>query len=836
MPYNPLFDLSNQLIKDSFGHIIQQGPSGEYYDGLGNEITIGGGTGPTGPTGPSGGPIGPTGATGVQGPTGATGDRYKTTSSDSRTISTGINYIFNVDTGLAYTSGEFLTISYDSSNYMIGKVSSYISSVGTLSVDILLAEGFGTYTLWDINLSGEIGPTGATGIGITGPTGNDGATGPTGIQGSTGIGITGNDGSTGNTGSTGLTGPTGATGIGITGPTGVTGPQGPTGVAGTGTTGPTGDTGVTGPTGATGIGITGSTGPTGSQGTTGATGVTGNDGATGAQGPGGYGGLLLYLNYIEDTSPTLTPLTPAQITTITGATVQATTATTITPTTNTHVSQLGLVPYLSDPQTTISFQTPNSATVDAMVVQFAVFRNELTGSPTVIPPGIWDLTLYAKADGSNDVDNIGLRYWLLGRNSSTGVYTNLVANGSDLVYLYDHVTSQALVLSLIVGSTIDISSYDLLQIVITSRNRNSNNHEAEVYFQSSNTYSHLHTTFTALGPSGPTGPTGPIGPTGETGNTGPIGNTGFTGIQGPTGNDGATGTIGNTGATGIQGPTGSIGIGGEDGAISGRWIFDSLNPTPLRQRFTSDASDISTLSELIISYESTSGADYSSLFAHLDSLLNGGSTIQIQLTCPTDKRVIGIWNVYRIDDYTVDSCYRFAFDNNFVASRSLVDGTEYTISWSVSLAGTSGPIGPTGDTGTIGATGATGEQGPTGPGSSSKTFGIVIDGGGTVISSGIKGDVVVPYAMTINSWTIVSDQTGSIVIDVWKDLYDNYPPTAADSIAGSEKPTLSSSNKNQDLTLSTWSTGVSAGDVIRFNVDSASTVQRVTLSIKGTLL
>ena len=304
-------------------------------------------------------------------------------------------------------------------------------------------------------------------------------------------------------------------------------------------TGPAGPAGPAGSTGATGTGITGATGPTG---------------ATGDQGPGGYGGLLLYLNYIEDTSPALTPLTPVQLSTITGQTIQATTSTTITPTTNTDVSLLSLTPDLTDPQTTISFQTPNSNTVDAMVVQFAVFRNQITGNPTIIPPGIWELNIYAKADASDDVDNIGLRYWLLGRNSSTGVYTNLVASGSDLVYLYDHTTSQQLGLSLVIGSTIDISSYDLLQIVITSRNRSASNHEAEVYFQSSNTYSHLHTTFTSAGPTGPTG-SGATGATGPTGITGPTGS-GPTGATGPTGS-GATGPTGATGPNGATGPTGA---------------------------------------------------------------------------------------------------------------------------------------------------------------------------------------------------------------------------------------------------------------------------------------
>jgi hypothetical protein len=72
------------------------------------------------------------------------------------------------------------------------------------------------------------------------------------------------------------------------------------------------------------------------------------------------------------------------------------------------------------------------------------------------------------------------------------------------------------------------------------------------------------------------------------------------------------------------------------------------------------------------------------------------------------------------------------------------------------------------------------------------------------------------------------------VIDVWKDTYANFPPVVGDSIAGTEKPTLSSVSKNQDLSLSTWTTSISSGDIIRLYVESATTVTRVTLSIKYT--
>lgn len=146
-----------------------------------------------------------------------------------------------------------------------------------------------------------------------------------------------------------------------------------------------------------------------------------------------------------------------------------------------------------------------------------------------------------------------------------------------------------------------------------------------------------------------------------------------------------------------------------------------------------------------------------------------------------------------------------------------------------------GPIGPTGPAGATGPAGSTGPAGPTGPGTSTKVFGITLDGAGSDITIGVKADVSLPYNMTIDSWTIISSQTGSIVIDLWKDTFANFPPTIDDSITGTEKPTLTSQTINQDLSLSTWTTSISDGDIVRFYVESCTGVQKVTLQIKCTL-
>ena len=81
---------------------------------------------------------------------------------------------------------------------------------------------------------------------------------------------------------------------------------------------------------------------------------------------------------------------------------------------------------------------------------------------------------------------------------------------------------------------------------------------------------------------------------------------------------------------------------------------------------------------------------------------------------------------------------------------------------------------------------------------------------------------------------MLADQSGSAVVDIWKDTYASYPPTGADSITASAKPTISAATKSEDATLTGWATSISAGDTLRFNVDSASTITRLTLILTVT--
>lgn len=109
----------------------------------------------------------------------------------------------------------------------------------------------------------------------------------------------------------------------------------------------------------------------------------------------------------------------------------------------------------------------------------------------------------------------------------------------------------------------------------------------------------------------------------------------------------------------------------------------------------------------------------------------------------------------------------------------------------------------------------------------------VIDGGGSAITTGIKGDVEIPFAWTdIASARALADQTGAIVVDIWQDTYANFPPTDADSITASAPVTIGSGNlKSEDTTLTGWDVAGSAGDILRYNVDSVTDIERVTISL-----
>ena len=220
-------------IQGSTGATGQIGATGIGTQGL---------TGATGATGLGAtGATGGLGATGIQGSTGATGIGATGSSGISpvltrqsfttHPIQVGTITFYYTSAPIGWTYGSRIRAVANSAypfDWVEGNIIEVANNFVTVYID--RTQGSGTFSDWQIALSGD------GGIGATGSTGPIGATGSTGPQGATGIGATGATGVIGLTGSTGATGEigsTGATGIGATGATGIQGATGLTGQSST---------------------------------------------------------------------------------------------------------------------------------------------------------------------------------------------------------------------------------------------------------------------------------------------------------------------------------------------------------------------------------------------------------------------------------------------------------------------------------------------------------------------------------------------------------------------------------------------------------------------------
>jgi hypothetical protein len=107
------------------------------------------------------------------------------------------------------------------------------------------------------------------------------------------------------------------------------------------------------------------------------------------------------------------------------------------------------------------------------------------------------------------------------------------------------------------------------------------------------------------------------------------------------------------------------------------------------------------------------------------------------------------------------------------------------------------------------------------------------DGAGSAPTANSTCDLSVPFDCTIVSSTVQGDVAGSCVLDVWVAAFSTTtPPAVANTITASALPTLSSATGVQDSTLTGWTTAITAGQSVRVNVNSASTLTKITLTLK----
>jgi collagen type VII alpha len=195
------FDLTNKLISSTFERVVQTDGAGNYYDGLGFPLSIGGG-GTSGTSGTNGG-----GGGGTAGTSGTSAVGTSGTSGDNGTSGTsGVNGTSGTR-GTSGTSGATGASGLDGTAGTSG--TSAVGTSGTSGVN-------GTSgTSGDNGTSGSSGSSGVSGSsGTSGVTGTSGTSGDNGTSGTSGDnGTSGTSGSSGSSGSSGVSGTSGVSGV-----------------------------------------------------------------------------------------------------------------------------------------------------------------------------------------------------------------------------------------------------------------------------------------------------------------------------------------------------------------------------------------------------------------------------------------------------------------------------------------------------------------------------------------------------------------------------------------------------------------------------------------------
>ena len=103
------------------------------------------------------------GLVGTAGPAGST-PVISGTSLTSQTIGTG-SFTFVTQANIAWVVGQWVTVSYSTtpSNYFYGQITAYSGT--SLTVNVTVIGGSGTYASWVISISGVRGATGSSGAG-----------------------------------------------------------------------------------------------------------------------------------------------------------------------------------------------------------------------------------------------------------------------------------------------------------------------------------------------------------------------------------------------------------------------------------------------------------------------------------------------------------------------------------------------------------------------------------------------------------------------------------------------------------------------------------------------
>jgi hypothetical protein len=119
------------------------------------------------------------------------------------------------------------------------------------------------------------------------------------------------------------------------------------------------------------------------------------------------------------------------------------------------------------------------------------------------------------------------------------------------------------------------------------------------------------------------------------------------------------------------------------------------------------------------------------------------------------------------------------------------------------------------------------------PVAAAQTFSVtlVVDGSGSVMSSGTKNPIKIPYGGTLTGWLLIGSPSGSVTVDIFRAANGAGLPVTSIVGAGT-KPSLSSAVENSSTNFTSWtSTTLTAKDNLAISLSGITTSTYCALTL-----
>ena len=112
---------------------------------------------------------------------------------------------------------------------------------------------------------------------------------------------------------------------------------------------------------------------------------------------------------------------------------------------------------------------------------------------------------------------------------------------------------------------------------------------------------------------------------------------------------------------------------------------------------------------------------------------------------------------------------------------------------------------------------------------------LLLNEGGAPLTTGIKGEIVMPGKADINGWYWLGDQSGSIQVDIYECTYAQYDnsshPVSGDTICSTNQAAVTTAHKGSDTTLTNWTKALAKLAILRFIVDNCTSFTRGSFTL-----